>query len=83
MILYLLVKNIITYNKMINKMINNLTFPPYFETYSIELKESIIQYLNQLDAIEQKAYTIAMEHLGTSFNIVKSNGFNNWIKLSK
>jgi hypothetical protein len=61
-------------------MLNNLSLPPYFETYSIELKASIILYLEQLDTIEQKAYTIAMEHLGTSFNLVKSNGFNNWIK---
>jgi len=61
-------------------MLNNLSLPPYFETYSIELKASIILYLEQLDTIEQKAYTIAMEHLGTSFNVVKSNGFNNWIK---
>ena len=60
--------------------INNLESPPYFETYSTELKELIIEYMGQLDTIEQKAYVIAMDHLGTSFNIVKSNGFNDWIK---
>jgi hypothetical protein len=60
--------------------INSLESPPYFETYSSELKELIIKYMGQLDTIEQKAYVIAMDHLGTSFNIVKSNGFNDWIK---
>ena len=59
---------------------NNLESPPYFETYSSELKELITEYMGQLDPIEQKAYMIAMEHLGSSFNIVKSNGFNDWIK---
>lgn len=59
---------------------NNLETPPYFETYPSELKELITEYMGQLDTIEQKAYMIAMEHLGSSFNIVKSNGFNDWIK---
>ena len=58
----------------------NLESPPYFATYSSELKELITEYMGQLDTIEQKAYMIAMEHLGSSFNIVKSNGFNDWIK---
>ena len=33
-----------------------------------------------LDAIEKKAYTIGKHHLGTSFNVVKSNGFVKWKK---
>lgn len=61
--------------------IHNLESPPHFETYPSELKELIIEYMGQLDAIEQKAYMIAMDHLGSSFNIVKSNGFNDWKKM--
>ena len=52
----------------------------YFETYPVELQNLITEYITQLDAIEQKAYIIAKEHLKSSFNIVKSNGFNEWIK---
>jgi putative cell wall-binding protein len=51
---------------------------PYFETYSCELQELIVEYVQQLDPIEKKAYAIAKEHLKSSFNIVKSNGFNEW-----
>jgi len=36
--------------------------------------------LKQLNSIERKAYSIGKEHLGTSFNVVKSNGFNEWKK---
>jgi hypothetical protein len=36
--------------------------------------------MDQLSDIERKACAIAKDHLGSSFNIVKSNGFNDWIK---
>ncbi len=35
------------------------------------------QYLQSLSPLELQAYEIAKSHLGTSFNIVKSNGFIN------
>jgi hypothetical protein len=38
------------------------------------------QYLAQLDDIQRKAYEIAKSHLGTSFNIRRSNGFIEWLK---
>ena len=38
------------------------------------------QYLAQLDATQLKAHAIAKSHLGTSFNLKKSNGFIEWIK---
>lgn len=41
---------------------------------------SIQQYLAQLDDIQKKAHDIAKQHLGTSFNIVKSNGYTEWLK---
>ena len=40
----------------------------------------VIEYLNQLSPMQQKAYNIAKQHLGTSFNVVKSNGFIDWLK---
>ena len=57
-----------------------LPVPPIFEKYSTEQKNEIMDYLNQLNDIEKKAYRIAMEHLGSSFHILKSNGFNEWKK---
>ena len=45
-----------------------------------ELKKQVYDYLNSLDEKDKIAYTIAMAHLGTSFNIVRSNGFSEWQK---
>ena len=41
------------------------------------------EYIAQLTPIEKKAYKIAIEHLGTSFNLKKSNGFCDWLKERK
>lgn len=38
------------------------------------------EYWNYLSDQEKKAFIIAKNHLGTSFNIEKSNGFNEWLK---
>ena len=38
------------------------------------------QYLNQLSQHELNAYLIAKNHLGTSFNLKKSNGYELWYK---
>ena len=46
------------------------------------LAENIAKYLNQLSPIEMKAYNIAKNHLGSSFNIAKSNGFIAWLSQS-
>ena len=45
---------------------------------TIEKKE-IYNYLSQLDEHNKQAYLIAYNHLGTSFNILKSNGYKEWI----
>ena len=45
-----------------------------------EIKPSIQQYLAQLDDIQKKAHDIAKHHLGTSYNIAKSNGYMDWLK---
>ena len=59
------------------------TLPPNFNTLSALDQKRIIDYLNSLSEIEDKAYIIAMDHLGTSFNILKSNGFIKWEKSKK
>ena len=54
--------------------------PSRFENYDVETQRSIIRYLSGLNEIQTKAYLIAKEHLGSSFNVVKSNGYINWLK---
>jgi hypothetical protein len=70
-------------NQSNTTVITDLKLPDNFESYEIKLQSSIIEYLSQLNTIEKKAYKIAKEHLGSSFNIVKSNGYCDWIKENK
>jgi hypothetical protein len=62
-----------------------LNISPFIKDYSIELQREIFEYLSELDELHRKAYHIAYDHLGTSFNIARSNGFKMWQakKLSK
>lgn len=50
------------------------------EKYPEEVRQTIIIYLQQLGDKERIAYSIAKEHLGTSFDIVKSIGYITWKK---
>ena len=43
-------------------------------------EELVEQYLQEMGPLEKQAYEIAKSHLGTSFNIIKSNGFIQWKK---
>ena len=36
-------------------------------------------YIKQLTPFEQSAHRIAKSHLGSSFNLIKSNGYMKWI----
>jgi len=47
------------------------------------LQQLVVEYMDQLSDVERKACAIAKDHLGSSFNIVKSNGFNDWINEKK
>jgi hypothetical protein len=58
----------------------NLPIPDSLKVCSIEQKYEIYQYLNDLTDHEKKTYKIAINHLGSSFNIYKSNGFMIWKK---
>jgi hypothetical protein len=60
-----------------------LELPNKIEKYDILIQENIIKYLKQLDPIEKQAYTIGIHHLGSSFNVVKSNGYIEWTKNNK
>lgn len=40
-------------------------------------------YLTSLNEQQRKAYNIAKRHLGTSFDIARSNGYKEWLKTKK
>ena len=63
--------------------IPDLTIPDLVKTYSVEKQKEIYDYLSEMNEHEKKAYEIAVNHLGTSFNIYRSNGFLNWKKDKK
>jgi len=57
-----------------------LDLPIPESTYSLSKDKQleIYNYLSQMDEMHKKAYIIAKNHLGTSFNILRSNGFKEW-----
>ena len=58
----------------------NLPIPSIVDSYDNIKQKEIYEYFTQLVNHEEqkKAYVIAYEHLGSSFNIYKSNGFKDW-----
>tara|TARA_Y100000389_G_C17264814_1_gene414884 strand:- start:637 stop:789 length:153 start_codon:yes stop_codon:yes gene_type:complete len=46
----------------------------------MELTNDEQKYLKSLTDKELKAYNIAKDHLGNTFNLLKSNGFQEWKK---
>ena len=57
-----------------------LELPNTFENYDETAQQLIVNYLKHLNSIERQAYTIGKKHLGSSFNLLKSNGFIDWKK---
>jgi hypothetical protein len=62
-----------------SRELNDL-LPDNFYQYSLEIQENIIKYISQLTPIEKKAFYIAKQHLGSSFNILRSNDYIEWSK---
>jgi len=58
----------------------NIPIPSIVHSYNNEKQKEIYDYLSQLvkDDQQKKAYKIAFDHLGSSFNIYHSNGFKEW-----
>jgi hypothetical protein len=56
----------------------DLSIPNIISIYSKDNQQEIYEYLKSLNEMQRKAYLIAINHLGTSFNILKSNGFKEW-----
>lgn len=57
----------------------NMKISSLIKTYSIDKQQQIFEYLSEMDIYDRKAYDIAYEHLGTSFNIARTNGFKKWL----
>ena len=60
-----------------------LPLPNSIFSYPQETQHDIYNYLSQMDEINQKAYIIAFNHLGTSFHITRSIGYIEWKKKQK
>jgi len=55
-------------------------FEEVIQTTPNELREAVKSYFNSINDMEKKTLLIAKKHLGTSFNLLKSNGFVNFEK---
>lgn len=58
----------------------NLPISQQIEGLSEEMQQRIFNYLKSLTETEKICYKIAYEHLGSSFDIVRSNGYIEWLK---
>jgi hypothetical protein len=48
--------------------------------YNEDVQQTILSYFKTFGVIEKKAFLIAKKHLGTSFHILKSTGYQEWKK---
>lgn len=48
--------------------------------YNEDIQQTILSYLKTFGVVEKKAFVIAKKHLGTSFHILKSTGYQEWKK---
>ena len=58
----------------------NIRIPESVKNYPHEKQEEVLEYLREMDDIHKKAYEIAFNHLESSFDILRSNGFQEWQK---
>ena len=56
----------------------DVEIPESLLLYTIEVQKDIFDYILQMNDESKKAYLIAKAHLGSSFNILKSNGYKEW-----
>ena len=61
----------------------NIRIPESVKNYPLEKQQEVLEYLQEMDCIHKKAYEIALDHLESSFDILRSNGFQEWQKVKK
>ena len=74
-------KEVVNIDIDFNKL--NIKVPKNIIMMNIDSQKEIYEYLEHLDVKEKIAYQIAFEHLGSSFNILKSNGYVEWVQDKK
>ena len=76
---------ITTLNNMANIEETPSVIEEYLETKIINEDERIIatEYIQQLDFYDKMALTLSIEILGSSFDLLKSNGFKEWLQSNK
>ena len=57
----------------------NIPIPEIVKKYSIEKQREIFEYLSEMDEINKIGYKIAFNHLESSFDICRSNGYKEWL----
>ena len=62
------------------KELDSLDLVHQVRNYNEEIQQTILSYLKTFGVVEKKAFVIAKKHLGTSFHILKSTGFQEWKK---
>ena len=63
-----------------NQNNDEIYIPENISKYPLHIQTNIINYIKSMNKLEKTAYFIAIEHLGSSFNLVKSNGYSEWCK---
>ena len=56
----------------------NLQIPTIIKTYSTDKQREIFEYLYGMNEHDKIGYKIAFNHLQSSFDICRSNGFKQW-----
>jgi hypothetical protein len=56
----------------------NIKISNNIKSYSYDKQKEIFEYLSEMDEIHKKAYSIAFDHLGSSFDVLRSNGYKEW-----
>ena len=72
-----------TFNESMKIKNNEIPVSEKVYSYPQEIQKDIFEYLKDLTDHEKKAYMIAYTHLGTSFDILRSNGFQEWKRREK
>ena len=62
------------------KELDSLDLIHQVRNYNEEIQQTILSYLKTFGVVEKKAFIIAKKHLGTSFHILKSTGYQEWKK---
>jgi len=61
----------------------DMLLPPQFDSYDPTTQANMVTYLRQLDKTDKKAHKIGVIHLGSSYDILRSNGYIKWLQTKK